>query len=170
MFFLSDFNVIKPEPGLLIWTSIIFILFWLLLAKFAFRPIANALKKRENDIADALAEAENARAEMAAMKAQNEEILSQAREERSKILKEAKEVKEGIIAEAKGKAKEEAKKIVAEAKNEIESQKNAALKEVKNTVGTMALDIAEKVIKKELATDSKQQRFVEDLVKEINLS
>ena len=56
MLFLADFSVIKPDFGLLFWTSIFFLLFWLLIGKFAFKPIAESLKKRTSDIQDALDE------------------------------------------------------------------------------------------------------------------
>ncbi len=170
MFFLADFNVIRPDFGLLFWTSLIFILFWLLIGKFAFKPIAQALRKRENDIQGALDEAKAAREEMANLKAENEKILVAAREERASILKEAKEAKNQMISEAKESAKSEANKILNSAKAEIENQKKQALSDIKNQVGIMALDIAEKVIKKDLKSDSNQQSFVESLVNDIKMN
>ena len=167
---LMDFNPIKPGFGLLLWTTVIFGLFWLIVGRMAFKPIAQALKKRENDIQESLDEAKRAKEEMANLKAENQQLLAQAREERALILKEAKDVKNEIIKEAKSKAKEEAKKIVISAKHEIETQKKIAITEVKNQVGMMALDIAEKVIRKELKENKDQQGFVEKLVKEIKLN
>ena len=107
---------------------------------------------------------------MAAMQSKNEAILAEAREERSNILKEARQLKDNIINEAKDKAKVEADKIVANARQEIINQKNAALVEVKNKAGVLALDIAEKVIKRQLKNDSEQQDFVQKLVGEIELN
>jgi F-type H+-transporting ATPase subunit b len=170
MIFLADFSVIKPDFGLLFWTTIIFLLFWLLIGKFAFRPIAQALKKRENDIQGSLDEAKRTHQEMANLKAENEELLAQAREERTLILKAANNAKDNIINEAKEKAKEEAKRIVAGAKEQIENQKMAALIEIKNEVGKMAIDIAEKVIRKELTDGASQEAFVNGLVKDIKLN
>ena len=167
---LADFSVIRPEPGLFIWTVLIFTLFWFLMGRFAFRPIQNALKKREDEIQSSLDEAKNARLEMAKLKAENEEILKQAYEERAKIIKEAKVVKDSIIKEAQVKAKEEAQKIVTNAKQEIENQKMAAITEVKNLTGMMALDIAEKVLRKELKGDADQEAYVNTLMKEIKLN
>ncbi len=170
MLVLLDFSPIRPEFGLLLWSSIIFILFYLVLAKFAFRPIANALKKREHDIQDALDESKKAREEIANMKSENAALLAQAREERSKMLQEAKDTKNSMISEAKGKAKEEANKIVNNAKIEIENQKKAALLEVKNQVGSMAIEIAEKLLKKELSSNKEHQSFVNQLVDDIKLN
>lgn len=167
---LADFSVIRPEPGLIIWTTIIFILFWWILGRFAFRPIQNALRTREEEIQNSLDEAKNAREEMAKLKAENEEILKQAYEERAKIIKEAKDVKDSIIKEAKEKAKDEAQKIVTSAKHEIENQKMAAITELKNQTGLMALQIAEKVLRKELKGDAGQEAFVKGLVDEIDFN
>lgn len=155
---------------MIIWTIIIFALFWLLIGKAAFGPITRALKAREDSIQSALDEAKNAREEMAKLKAENEQILAEAREERAKILKEAMDTKSSIITEAKDKAKEEAQRIVANAKMEIENEKQSALREVKNEVGMMALDIAGKLLRKELAGNEEQETFVNKLIDEIKLN
>lgn len=167
---LLDFTPIKPDFGLIMWTTIFFCLFWFIIGKFAYRPIIDALESREGDIQSALDEAKKAREEMAKMQAQNETLLAQAREERAQILKQAKETKSSIIEEAKGTAKLEAQKIVGNAKQEIDNQKNAAIIEVKNKVGMMAIEIAEKVMKRELKGSSEHESYVNDLVKEIELS
>ena len=170
MFFLADFTPIRPAWGLILWTTLIFFLFWWLIGKFSFRPIADALKKRENDIQSALDEAKKAREEMSHLQAKNQKLLSKAREERAIILKEAKDASNKLITESKEKAKVEAQKIVISAKQEIENQKKQALRELKNEVGAMALDIAEKVIRKQLADNSEQKSFVDSLVDELKLN
>ncbi len=126
LFYLADFNVARPGIGLLVWTFFIFVLFWILVGKFAFKPIKNALKKRENDIQTALDEAKSAKEEMAKLNTDNQRLLTEAREERAKLLREAKLTGDKLITEARDKAKEEANKIVIDARNEIENQKNKA--------------------------------------------
>ncbi|RLD21772.1 MAG: ATP synthase F0 subunit B [Bacteroidetes bacterium] len=170
MFYLLDFNPILPDVGLLFWSTITFLLFWLIVGKFAFRPIAGALSQREHDIQDALDLAKQAREEMAALKSDNDRIIGEAREEQARILKEAKESGNKIIAESKDKARDEAHKIVTNARLEIDSQAKHAITEVKNQVGKMALDIAEQVLRKELSSDKAQQDYVDLLVKEIKLN
>lgn len=167
MFFL--FAPFQPSFGLAFWSVVIFLVFWYFIGKFAFGPIARALEKREQDIQGALDEAKKAREEMNQLKAENEKILAEAREERSMILKEAKDSKTAIINEARDKAKEEAGRIVAQAKVEIENQKKAALDEVKREVGLLAMDIAEKVIKRELKSQQEHIKYVDDLVKQLNV-
>jgi len=162
------FAPFQPAPGLAIWSLIIFFLFWFIMSKVAFKPIIKGIKDRENDIQNALDEAKKAKEEMSNLKSENEALLQQAREERAAMLVEAKETKNSIISEAKNKAKAEANKIMTDAKNEIENQKKAALAEVKSEVGVMALQIAEKIMKKDLQGDSNQMDLVNKLVAEVN--
>jgi F-type H+-transporting ATPase subunit b len=166
---LVDFSVIKPDPGLLFWTTVIFLIFWFLMSRFAFKPIAAGLKQRETDIQNALDEAKKARQEMANLQAENEKLLAQAREERAAILKEAKEAKELIIAEAKERANSEYRRKVESAIQDIENQKMAALVELKNQAGKMAIDIAEKVLRKEMSNPVDQEAYAKSLAGEINL-
>ena len=167
---LMDFNPIKPDLGLIVWTTFIFALFWFLIGRTAFRPIANALKKREEDIQGALDEAKLAKEEMSNLNAANEKLLAEAREERAKMLKEAKETKNKMIADAKQAAKDEAAKVMNQASLDIENQKKAAMTEVKNEIGAIALSIAEKVIRKELAGNSEQESYVNALVDDVKLN
>ncbi len=170
MIFLADFSVIKPDPGLLIWTTIIFGLFWFLMSRFAFKPIAESLKTREQDIQNSLDEAKRAREEMSHLQAENEKLLAQAREERTQILKEAKEAKEEIIAEAKERANAEYKRKVESAIQDIENQKQAAMVALKNQAGQLAIDIAEKVLRKELADKTAQETYAKSLAESIKLN
>lgn len=166
--FLADLEVIKPDPGLILWTSVVFLLVYGLLSRFAFRPIQQALQKREQDIQNSLDEAKRAREDMANLKAANEELLRQAQEERVKILKEAKEAKESIISEAREKAKQEARKVAEVAKQDIEHQKMEAIVDLKNQVGAMSLQIAERILRKELQGDKAQEEYAQKLVQELD--
>jgi len=168
MIYLVSFAPFQPTPGLALWSLIIFLLFWFLMSKYAFKPIMQGLKKRETDIQSALDEAKKAKEEMSNLQAENESLLQQAREERAAMLKEAKDTKNQIVTEAKDKAKVEANKIIADARLEIENQKKAAIADVKNQAGTLALDIAEKVLRKELKGDPQQVSYVNQLVSEIS--
>ncbi len=170
MLLLSEFSPILPEFGMLFWTSIVFLLVWFVLGKTAFRPIAQALKDRENSIDEALKSAENARKEMQNLHTQNEKLLAEAREERAMMLKEAKETKDAIINEAKNKAKEEATKIVSGAMQQIDQQKKVAMDELKGQVGSIALEIAEKVLRKDLKNSQEHKSYVSSLVNEIKLN
>ena len=160
MIYLADFSPIKPEFGLFFWTVLFFVLFWLLIGKYAFKPITESLKQRENDIQDAIDSAKKAREEVNNMKAENDRILAEAREDRAKILSEAKDTKNSIINEAKEQAKEEASKVINSAMADIENQKKLAMVEVKDQVSKLALEIAEKIIRKELQSNPDRKSVV----------
>lgn len=170
MLYLLEFSPIKPDIGLILWTTIIFLLFWGMLGKFAFGPIKDALKKRDMDIKSALDQAAEAKSQITNLEAEHKALLAKAQEDRANVLKEANETKASIIDEAKKKAKTETDRLLNNAMVEIENQKKKALTEVKNQVGSMAIEIAEKVIKKELAADKNQQAFVSQLVDDIKLN
>jgi F-type H+-transporting ATPase subunit b len=170
MIFLADFSPIKPDFGLLFWSVVFFLIFWFGIGKFAFKAIANALKQRAQDIQDSLDQAKNARVEMSQLVAENEKLLAQAREERSEILKQAKEAKDQIIAEAKVQASKEAQQIINNAKEAIENLKNESIVEVKNQAGLLALELAEKVMRKELTSSESHKSYVETLLQEYKLN
>ncbi len=163
-------ELLKPELGLMFWTTLLFLLLLFILKKFAWSPILSMLKEREEGIATALQSAEKARAEMALLNADNQRILNEAKEEKAKILKEARETYDKIVGEASGKAKDEAARLLAEAKRDIDNQKNAAMIEIKNQIGVLATSVAEKMIRKELKKDGEQMNYLNQLVGEIKLN
>lgn len=162
---ISDFS-----SGLFIWQTLVFVVLILLLRKFAWKPILNAVEDREEGIQKALDQAEEAKKEMAALKSDNEDLLNKAREERDVILKEAREMKDKMIAEAKSAATIESDKILANAKESIHHEKMAAITELKNQVATLSIEIAEKILKDELAADGKQKTIIDNMVEDINLN
>jgi F-type H+-transporting ATPase subunit b len=170
MFFLEINPLIKPEIGLVVWTTAAFLLLLFVLAKYAWKPILGAIKKREQTINDSLATAEKVKAEMAQLQSENEALLAKAREERALMLKEARDTKDRIISEAKEQAKIEANKIVLDAQAAIQSQKMAALTDVKNQVGALVIEVAEKVLRRELGNKSEQENYIKQLSSEIKLN
>lgn len=168
---LNIFNILtESDPGLFIWMVAIFCLFWIVLYKFAFQPLKDTLGARNAEIQGALDEAAKAKAEMQNLKAENDRLLAEAKAEQAKILAEAKATRETIVEEAKAKAQEEANKIMESAKLEIENQKKSAIAEVKNESGLVALAIAEKVIKKQLAENADQNGLMDQLIDDIKLN
>jgi len=162
--------LVSPDPGLFIWSTVAFLILFFLLSKFAWKPIVKALDERERSIEDALSKAEMAKAEMAKLISENEDLLKEARLERDSILKEAKEIKDQIINDAKDQAKTEGAKLIEKAKDEITNQKLAAMAEIKNQVSSLSITIAEKVLRKQLEDQDKQQALVNDLLKEVKLN
>ena len=163
-------KLLIPDTGLLIWMMITFLIVLLLLKKFAWKPILKMIKDREESIDNALKSAEKAKDEMRNLQADNEKILAQARNERDTMLKEAREMKENIVGEAKGKAKEEADKILSSAREAIQNEKMAAITELKNQVAMLSVEIAEKILKRELSDENKQKELIGDLLKNTKLN
>jgi F-type H+-transporting ATPase subunit b len=162
---LSEFSV-----GLFFWQSVIFLALLFLLRKYAWKPILNAVNEREQKISDSLELAEKTKAEMQALQSQNENLLKEARAERDAIIKDAKETASKMIEDSKTAAKSEAEKVVAAARQMIEAEKAAAISELKTQVASFSLEIAEKVVRGELASDDKQKALADKLAGDINLN
>jgi len=162
-------ELVTPSIGLIVWQTLAFLLLVFLLSKFAWKPVLGAIKERERSIDDALEAAKKAKEEMARLTNENETLLKQARAERDVILKEAKQLKDQIVSDAKASAQTEGAKLIEKAKQEIDSQKAAALAEVKNQVAELSLQIAEKVLSKQMEDQKKQEALVSDLLKEVKL-
>ena len=163
-------DLVTPDIGLIFWTTISFAILYFILAKFAWKPILEAVEKREEGIKDALDAAENAKAEMANLQADNQKLLQEARAERENMLKEARDIKNKMIEDAKGEAQEQANKLIEQAQAAIESEKKAAIAELKTQVANLSIEIAEKVIRGELSNKDKQEKLVESMLSESKLN
>ena len=163
-------DLLTPEFGLFFWTLTAFLIVFFILKKYAWKPILKSLSERETGIAQSIATADKIKIEMAQMKSDNEKLMVQAREERNVMLKEAKEMKDRIVSEAKEQAKTEANKIVSDAQQQITQQKMAALTEVKNEIGKLAVEVAEKILRKQLDGKDAQSNYAELLTNEIKLN
>lgn len=163
-------DLVTPDVGLLFWTFISFIILFILLKKFAWKPIVGTVNDREQSIREALASAEAAKKEMENLTADNEKILQEARAEREAMMKEARELKSKMIADSKEEAKLAADKMITSAQEAIETEKKAAVAELKNQVAALSIDIAEKVVKSELSDKNKQLKLVEDMLGDATLN
>ena len=162
--------MISFDPGLIIWTTIIFTLLLIVLKRFAWKPVLNAVDERNKSIEEALKAADKAKEEMAVMNADNERILSEAKAERDKLLKEARDLKTNIINEAKEQANKDAENILTSAKEQIVNEKKKAISELKNSVATLSIEIAEKVLKRELREKAEQEEFIAGTLKNTELN
>jgi len=150
-------ELVQPGVGLIVWMTVAFAILLWILGKFAWKPIMNGLKEREDSIDEALNAANKAREEMKEMKFSNEQLLKEAKGERDAILREARQVKENIIEEAKEKANDEANRIVENAKERIRFEKMAAITDMKNQLAALSIEIAEKIIRVELSSKDKHK-------------
>src|SRR6185437_8840744 len=153
-------DLVSPNPGLILWTAITFLILLFILRKYAWKPILKAVTDRETSIESALLKADAVREEMARLTTENEALLKQARAERDAILSEATKVKNQIISDAKDSAQKEGAKMIDKARAEINNQKLIAIADVKNQVAALSLEIAEKVLRKQFEDQKKQDELV----------
>ena len=160
----------NPSFGLLFWQLAIFVILLILLRTFAWKPILAALSEREESIEGALRQADQAKLEMQALKAGNEKLLAEARQERDRILKEASAMSNQLIETAKQKATDEGARLIMQAREAIQNEKQAALAEVKNTAAQLSIDIAERILRRELTDATAQKQLVTDYLQEVKLN
>jgi len=163
-------ELLTPGSGLLFWQFIVFVALVFLLGKMAWKPILKSLKEREDSIQFALDSAEKAKNEMASLKSENEKLLKQAREERDIMLREARDAANRIHDQAQADAKKNADKIIEDAKAVINIEKQAALRDVRAQVAIFSIEIAEKLIKKNLSTDKAQKEMVDGFINDLKLN
>jgi len=163
-------DLLTPDLGLLFWQVVVFLGLFFILRAFAWKPITESLSERENNIQSALDLAEKTRLEMTALKADNEKLLAQARVERDAILRGAKEASDKMIADSRDKASAEGQRILEQARESMNNERQALIAQMKKEVVTLSLDIAEKVLRKELADKSSQEKLVTDLVSNSRLN
>jgi len=155
--------------GLFFWQIVLFVLLLLLLKKYAWKPILEALNSREEGIQNALDEADKARQEMVDLKSSNEKILKEARIERDGLLKDARMIKDKMISEAKDEANIQSNKIIEQARAAIENEKLSAITELKNQVAELSIGIAENIMQDELSNKGKQVALIEKMLTEARL-
>lgn len=158
---INDFSI-----GLFFWQLILFVVLVLLLKKFAWKPILDAVEKRESGIEDALKSAEIAKLEMQNLQADNQKLLQEARAERESMLKDARDIKNKMIEDAKNEAQDQANKIIEQAQATIEGEKKAAIADLKAQVANLSIEIAEKMMREELSSNDKQLKLVESMLGE----
>ena len=163
-------ELLTPGIGLIFWQVVIFLLLVLLLGVFAWRPILDSLKIREESIEEALRSADEAREEMSKLQADNEKLLAKAREERDVLLKEAAKIAGQLKEDAKEDAKKITSKLIEDAQASIVSEKEAALKEVRNLVAELSVEIAEKLIRKSLGDAKSQKALVDEFLAGKNIN
>ena len=162
-------SLMEPSIGLIFWMTLSFGVVLFILAKFAWKPILNGLKEREESIADSLNEAKKAREEMALMGVKNDDLMREAREEREVLLREARDIRDREIASAKEKARAEGDALLARAREDIRNEKNAAITEMKNQMGQLSVQVAELILKEKLSDSSIQKILVDKVMAEADL-
>ncbi|HNV52330.1 MAG TPA: F0F1 ATP synthase subunit B [Tenuifilaceae bacterium] len=161
-------GLVTPDYGLLFWTMLSFSILLFILRKFAWKPILLGLKSREESIAKALKQADEARAELTRIQESNQVLAEKARLERERDFQEAKAFREKLIEEAKEEARAESQKMIEKAREIIKQEKEAAKKELYVTVASLALELSEKILRKQFSDKDKQSDYINELLKEMS--
>lgn len=160
-------SLLLPDSGLLFWMTLVFLVVFFILKRWGFPSIIKMVNERKEYIDESLAKAEEANLRLANIQKQGEELLMEAREKQAQILREASETRETIVGQAQEKAREESARILSEAKAEIESQKQAAIRDIRSQVAELSVQIAEKILHKELSGSAEQTQLIDSLLDEV---
>lgn len=161
-------NLLLPDSGLLFWMTIIFAIVFFILAKFGFPIITGMVEKRTKRIDDAIKAAREAEERLQGLAQEQERIMAQTRSEQDRMLKEASAQRERMLADAQEQARAEAGKILSEAKARIQEEKDAALRDIRREVAVLSVSIAEKVVRKDLASDKGQMELIDRMMDELS--
>ena len=154
------------DYGLQIWTLVAFVVLLALLVKFAFKPIAVALDRRGAAIKASLDEAEKQRADAKKLMEDYQKQVAQARAEAGKIIEEARVLSEKVRKELVDKANAESGALVQRAQEEIVRQKEKGIQELKDTVANLSVQIASRVIEKEV-NEATHRQLVDKLITDL---
>jgi F-type H+-transporting ATPase subunit b len=161
--------LLQPDPGLFIWTILTFLVLLALLAKFAWKPLLQALESRQESIRKSLDDADHAKRELEQLQRQSEKIIQEARVTAESIVEKSRSDAEKVRDDLKIKAKEEAENILRNAQRQIEVQTRQALQDIRNEVADMAVLIASKVLERNV-TKEDNQRLIDDALKQMQVS
>ncbi|MBO5865160.1 MAG: F0F1 ATP synthase subunit B [Bacteroidaceae bacterium] len=159
-------SLLLPDAGLLFWMLLAFGVVFFVLYKYGFPIITSMVDARKQYIDDALKGAKEANEKIAHIEQLCNSLIEEARQKQVEILREATAAREQIIKEAREKADAETEKIIADAKREIEQQRDDALNAVREETAKIAVAVAEKIMRRELALNENQQEYIEKLVNE----
>ena len=160
-------ELFTPEFGLIFWMFVAFACLYFILAKWAWPFIIKSIEERADLIDKGVAYAQEAKSQLDNAKAEADKLLAQARNEQADILREAAKMRNELIEKARGDAAEEAKKVSQAAQVSLEQARKEAEKQLRTEVGDLALQIAEKVIRKNIASDEAQRALVDQYLSEV---
>jgi len=163
-------ELLIPEVGLIFWMLLSFSFLLFILGKYAWPIIVKSLKKREEYIRDSLVTARQAQDEYYRLQKDGSEIISKARVQQEEILKDARNLKETILADSRAIAQEETKRLMEQAKIQIQQEKDRAVDDLKKQAALLSVDIAQEILKRELADSKEQDRLIKELLNNVKLS
>ena len=160
--------ILTPDLGLLFWMLLAFAVVFFVLAKYGFPAIINMVDERKKYIDDSLKKAHEASERLENIKQESEAILQDAREKQAQILREAAESRDAIVEQAQVKAREEGARLLDDARVAIEQEKKAAIADILKQVATLSVEVAEKILRKNLSGDQAQMDLIERMLDDVS--
>ena len=163
-------SILTPNPGLLFWMLLAFLVVFFVLARYGLPAILNMVDQRNHYINENLQKAQQAALQLENIKQESESLIQEAREKQASILKEAAATRDAIVEKAQEKAHEEGARILAEAKAEIENQKQVAINEIRKQVAILSVEVSGKILRKKLSADDAQMDYINGMLDEVTAS
>ena len=160
--------ILTPDLGLLFWMLLAFAVVFFVLAKYGFPAIINMVEDRKKYIDESLKKAHEASERLENIKQESEAILQDAREKQAQILREAAESRDAIVEQAQVKAREEGARLLDDARVAIEQEKKAAIADIRKQVATLSVEVAEKILRKNLSGDQAQMDLIERMLDDVS--
>ena len=163
-------SILTPNPGLLFWMLLAFLVVFFVLARYGLPAILDMVDQRNQYINENLQKAQQAALQLENIKQESESLIQEAREKQASILKEAAVTRDAIVEKAQEKAHEEGARILAEAKAEIENQKQVAINEIRKQVAILSVEVSGKILRKKLSADDAQMDYINGMLDEVTAS
>lgn len=160
-------SLLIPDTGLLFWMLLSFGIVFFILAKYGFPVIIKMVEGRKTYIDQSLEVAREANEQLSRLKSEGEALVAAANKEQGRILKEAMEEREKIIYDARKQAEAAAQKELDEAKRQLQIEKDEAIREIRRQVAVLAVDISEKIIRKNLDNEEQQMEMIDRMLDEV---
>ena len=160
-------DLLIPDSGLLFWMTLVFIIVFLILLKWGFPSIVKMINNRKKNIDESIRHAHEADKKLANIRKEGESILQESREKQAQILKEAANTRDAIVEKAQDKAKEEGARLLKDARSQIEMEKKNAVQDIRSQVVSLSIQVAEKILRKELSSQDKQMELIGRLLDEV---
>ncbi|MBI1806881.1 MAG: F0F1 ATP synthase subunit B [Ignavibacteria bacterium] len=158
--------MLDPNPGLIIWTIITFLLLMVILKKFAWKPLLESLQRREESVRNAIERAEQAKNEAERLLEENRKQLERAEAEGHRMLTESRQLAEKLKDEIIEKANRQTRAMLDQAKQEIDRDKEAALAQLRGEVANLAIQAASKILDETL-DESRHRKIVDSYLKQL---
>jgi F-type H+-transporting ATPase subunit b len=158
--------LVQPDPGLFIWTILTFLVLVGLLTKFAWRPLLEALERRQKTIAQALEDAQHARHELERLQRESQQMLQTARHEADAIISRSRSDAEALREELKQKSRAEAATIVKNAERQIQQETARAIQQIRQEAVDLSVTIASKILRRQVSKED-NEALIEETIKQV---